>query len=259
MNVSFEIPRDIGQQVRGQGVDLNGEVREAFLVELYRQDRITHGQLQRALGLDAYETDGVLKRHGVELEVTRRGATATRPSPCGTRGRDDRRVGRDAASNLVLVMRRTRRIRIRTLLALVALPRPSSAGNATGSVSLGRQAMSQPRGGLLGRGSGRSPSPPCARRAGGPTVAAGSFVTARSALVRARRPAEPTNADERSRGRRYILVRPRPAGSIRLQSTTVGRVRAQAAPAPPRCSGGSHRPIPGATAPLSRLSCRVGA
>ncbi len=70
MNVSFEIPLDIGQQVCGQGVDLNGEAREAFLVELYRQDRITYGQLQRALGLDAYETDGILKRHGVGLEIT---------------------------------------------------------------------------------------------------------------------------------------------------------------------------------------------
>lgn len=70
MNISFEIPLEIGQQARAEGVDLNGEAREALLVELFRQDRITHGQLERALGLDAYATDGVLKRHGVGLEIT---------------------------------------------------------------------------------------------------------------------------------------------------------------------------------------------
>lgn len=70
MNISFEIPHDIEQQLRNNGVDLSSEAREAFLVELYRQDRITHGQLGRALDLDAYETDGVLKRHGVGLGLS---------------------------------------------------------------------------------------------------------------------------------------------------------------------------------------------
>jgi len=70
MNISFEIPHDIGEQLRTNGADLNSEAREAFLVELYRQDRISHGQLGKALSLDAYATDGVLKRHGVGLEIT---------------------------------------------------------------------------------------------------------------------------------------------------------------------------------------------
>jgi Uncharacterised protein family (UPF0175) len=42
-----------------------GEAREAYLVELYRQDRITHHQLTQALGLSRLEGDGVLKRHKV--------------------------------------------------------------------------------------------------------------------------------------------------------------------------------------------------
>jgi len=56
--------------------------KEAFLVELYRRDRIAHHQLAEALGLDRYETDGVLKRHkvspGVSSEEIRAQAAALR-------------------------------------------------------------------------------------------------------------------------------------------------------------------------------------
>jgi predicted HTH domain antitoxin len=65
MTISFEIPQDIEQQVRTNGVDLEREVREMYLIELYRQDRITHHQLAEALGLTRLETDGVLKRHKI--------------------------------------------------------------------------------------------------------------------------------------------------------------------------------------------------
>lgn len=54
------------EQERGtEGTDLSREASEAFLVELYRQDRITHHQLAKALGLSRLEADGVLKRHKV--------------------------------------------------------------------------------------------------------------------------------------------------------------------------------------------------
>jgi len=65
MYISFEIPQSIEQELRTNGADINGEAREAYLVELYRQDRITHHQLTEALGLSRLETDGVLKRHKV--------------------------------------------------------------------------------------------------------------------------------------------------------------------------------------------------
>jgi hypothetical protein len=70
MNVSFEIPADIEQELRGNGADINGEAREAFLVDLYRVDRITHHQLAQALGLSRMETEAVLKRHNVSSGVT---------------------------------------------------------------------------------------------------------------------------------------------------------------------------------------------
>jgi hypothetical protein len=70
MTICFEIPQEIEQQVRADGVDLGREAREFYLVELYRQDRISHHQLTAALGLSRLETDGVLKRHKVSCGPT---------------------------------------------------------------------------------------------------------------------------------------------------------------------------------------------
>jgi hypothetical protein len=70
MSISFEIPKDLEQQLRTGGADLNGRAREAFLVDLYRDDQITHHQLAEALGLSRLETEGVLKRHQVSSGVT---------------------------------------------------------------------------------------------------------------------------------------------------------------------------------------------
>jgi predicted HTH domain antitoxin len=70
MTISFEIPQDIEEQIRTNGTDLDGEARETYLVELYRQDRISHHQLTEALDLTRFETDGVLKRHKVSSGPT---------------------------------------------------------------------------------------------------------------------------------------------------------------------------------------------
>ncbi len=82
MTISFEIPPEIAQELRGDGADLGREAKEAFLVEIYRRDRIAHHQLAEALGLDRYEMDGVLKRHkvspGVSAEEIRAQAAALR-------------------------------------------------------------------------------------------------------------------------------------------------------------------------------------
>jgi hypothetical protein len=69
MTISFDIPQEIEQELGGNGADLNGEAREAFLVELYRLDRITHHQIAEALGLSRLETEGILKRHKVSSGV----------------------------------------------------------------------------------------------------------------------------------------------------------------------------------------------
>jgi Uncharacterised protein family (UPF0175) len=70
VNISFELPKDIEEQIRIEGADLSSEAREVYLVELYRQDRITHHQLGVALGLSRLEVDGLLKKHQVSPGVT---------------------------------------------------------------------------------------------------------------------------------------------------------------------------------------------
>jgi hypothetical protein len=72
MTISFEIPEDIEQRLRGgeENVDFSREAREAYLVDLYRRHKVTHHQLGRALGLDRFDTDVLLKGHGVELELS---------------------------------------------------------------------------------------------------------------------------------------------------------------------------------------------
>jgi Uncharacterised protein family (UPF0175) len=70
MIISFDLPQEIEQQIRTNGADLERKAREAFLVELYREHTITQHQLGEALGLDDYETDGVLKRYGVGYDLT---------------------------------------------------------------------------------------------------------------------------------------------------------------------------------------------
>ena len=70
MIISFDIPKDIEQELSASVPDLNAEARETFLVNLYREERITHHQLAQALGLTRIETDGVLKRHKVSSGPT---------------------------------------------------------------------------------------------------------------------------------------------------------------------------------------------
>ena len=70
MLIHIEIPQDIEQELRADGLDLNQEAKEVYLIDLYRQERITHRQLAEAMGLSRDETDGVLKRHKVSPTVT---------------------------------------------------------------------------------------------------------------------------------------------------------------------------------------------
>ena len=70
MNISFEIPQDIEQEITTDGANLNADAKEAYLVDLYRRHKISHFQIGQALGLGRYETDGVLKRHGVGLGIS---------------------------------------------------------------------------------------------------------------------------------------------------------------------------------------------
>ena len=69
MAVSFELPRNIEKSLREEVGDLGQAAKEALLVELYRQHKLTQDQLAEALGISWYESEGVLKRHEVFHEI----------------------------------------------------------------------------------------------------------------------------------------------------------------------------------------------
>ena len=69
MTVTFDISSDLEQQLRRDLPNLDAAAKEAFLVSLYRQRKLTHHQLAQALGLDRFETEDVLHRHNVTEDL----------------------------------------------------------------------------------------------------------------------------------------------------------------------------------------------
>ena len=69
MAITFELPAMIEWQLRGEWADFDAVAKEAALVELYRQAKLTHHQLATALGLDRFAADELLKRHQVTEDL----------------------------------------------------------------------------------------------------------------------------------------------------------------------------------------------
>jgi predicted HTH domain antitoxin len=69
MAVTVELPAEVEKRLRAATQDLESEAKEAMLIELYRQDKLSHHDLAQALGLDRFETDGVLKKHNVTEDL----------------------------------------------------------------------------------------------------------------------------------------------------------------------------------------------
>jgi Uncharacterised protein family (UPF0175) len=69
MAVTFDLPNDIEQHLRDELGDLGQTAKEAMLVELYRQQKITQVDLSRALGISRIEAEGVLKKHQVTEDL----------------------------------------------------------------------------------------------------------------------------------------------------------------------------------------------
>lgn len=69
MTVSFQLPADLERELRGEFRDLEGEAKEALLVSLYRQGKLSHLALSKALGLDRFETEDVLRKHNVTEDL----------------------------------------------------------------------------------------------------------------------------------------------------------------------------------------------
>lgn len=70
MAISIHLPEDLEQALRREVGDLDKAAKEALLVDLYRQAKLTGTQLRRALGLSRIQADDLLKRHEVYLDLT---------------------------------------------------------------------------------------------------------------------------------------------------------------------------------------------
>jgi predicted HTH domain antitoxin len=65
VQITLDLPVEVEQRLRREGTDLNAEVKEAYLVDLFQRRKLSHNELSQALGLDRFETDAFLKRDQV--------------------------------------------------------------------------------------------------------------------------------------------------------------------------------------------------
>jgi hypothetical protein len=69
VSVSFDLPIEIEQKLRRELGNLDQAAKEAALVDLYRQEKLTSFELSQALGLSRLETADVLKKHNVTEDL----------------------------------------------------------------------------------------------------------------------------------------------------------------------------------------------
>jgi predicted HTH domain antitoxin len=71
MAIMFTLPEQIEKHLQAEmGPNLNAAAKEAMAVELYREGKLSTGQVAEMLELSVYQVDGLLKQHGVELPYT---------------------------------------------------------------------------------------------------------------------------------------------------------------------------------------------
>jgi predicted HTH domain antitoxin len=69
MAVTFQLEPLLEDQLRRDLGDLNSTAKEALLVSLYRQGKLSHHELSQELGLDRFATEAVLKKHNVTEDL----------------------------------------------------------------------------------------------------------------------------------------------------------------------------------------------
>ena len=69
MAVHFQLPVDLEHELRADVRDLDAEAKEALLVSMYRQGKLSHLALSRALAVDRLETEEVLRKHHVTEDL----------------------------------------------------------------------------------------------------------------------------------------------------------------------------------------------
>ena len=69
MSITFELPIAVEEQLRRDHANLDMVAKEAALVELYRQGRITQHQLGLSLDKSRFEVDELLTRYRVTEDL----------------------------------------------------------------------------------------------------------------------------------------------------------------------------------------------
>lgn len=70
MLVTFELPNDLEQELRERFGDLGQVAKEAFLVQSYRESRLSVGQIARILQKGVVETQAWLSERGASIEYS---------------------------------------------------------------------------------------------------------------------------------------------------------------------------------------------
>ena len=69
MAITIELPNAIEEKLRSEEGDVAARGKEAILIELYREGRISHGELADGLGLSRNQVDAVLRRRTVTEDL----------------------------------------------------------------------------------------------------------------------------------------------------------------------------------------------
>ena len=65
VTVTIDLPVELERALSVSKQELSAAAKEALAVTLFRQGKLSHAQLGKALDLDRFETDALLKRHQV--------------------------------------------------------------------------------------------------------------------------------------------------------------------------------------------------
>ena len=82
MSVTVELPERIEHQLEEEwgSSNLSRKALEGLVIEAYRAEKLSVGQVAEALGLSVIETEAFLKERGVELNYTLEDLEADRES-----------------------------------------------------------------------------------------------------------------------------------------------------------------------------------
>ena len=69
MDLTLVIPDNLAARLSASGTDLSRRALEAFVLEEYKNERISKTELRHLLGIQSrYELDGFLKAHGIWID-----------------------------------------------------------------------------------------------------------------------------------------------------------------------------------------------